>query len=190
MSKCYDMPFYLSTKMHTIVTHRKKVAVVSLSGWGRNRRDGRIKSETKHRQLPLYCRSLQGQVIGSPVYQMRSSLFHRLFGPPGAGIPSRRSSPRGCIEPKEPANRATEVDTSATGNPNVRSQPGRKGEGVPRVRHRLKRFCRRSASRGAPLPAALSAGFAGNSQRTLSHRFCSPQSVSNCARAISPRNPR
>jgi len=125
-----------------------------------------------------------------PVYQMRSSPFHRMFGPPDAGIPSRRSYPRGWIDPKEPANRTPEVDTSATGHPYVRSQPGRKGEGVPRVCHRLKRLSRRSAGRGAPLPAALSAGFAGNSQRTLSQRRCSSQSASHRARAIRPRHPR
>ena len=124
------------------------------------------------------------------VYQMRSSPFHRVFGPPGAGIPYRRSYPRGWIDPKEPANRTPEVDTSATGHPYVRSQPGRKGEGVPGVCHRLKRIRRRSAGRGAPLSAALSAGFAGDSQCTLGQRCCPSQSASNRARAICPRHPR
>ena len=131
-----------------------------------------------------------GKPSALPVYQMRSSPFHRMFGPPDAGIPSRRSYPRGWIDPKEPANRTPEVDTSATGHPYVRSQPGRKGEGVPRVRHRLKRFCRRSASRGAPLPAALSAGFAGNSQRTLSHRRRTSQSFPHGARPSGPDHTR
>ena len=176
--------------MHTIVTPRKKLAVVSLSRCGRNRNDGRIKSETWSRELPAVLLQSSGKVTGLPVYQVRSSLFHGLFGPPGAGIPSRRSYPRGWIDSKEPANRTPEVDTSATGHPYVRSQPGRKGEGVPGIRHRLKRLCRRSAGRGAPLPSALSAGFAGDPQCTLSQRSCSSQSVSKRPRAIGPRHPR
>src|SRR5436190_9420764 len=106
--KCYDMPFYLSTKMHTIVKPRKKVAVVSPSRLGRNLIYGRRKGETSDRQSPSIIPEFSGKPIALPVYQMRSSRFHRLFGPPDAGIPSRHSYPRGWIDPKEPANRAPE----------------------------------------------------------------------------------
>jgi len=137
-----------------------------------------------------YYGSFQGKIIALPAFQMCSSPFHGMFGPLGAGILSGRSYPRGWIESRQAANRTPEVDTSATGNPNVRPQPGRKGKGVPRVRHRLKYFCRRSPGRGASLSTALSAGFPRNSQRTPSQLRCSSQSISNRARPIGPRNPR
>jgi len=137
-----------------------------------------------------YYRSFRGMVMALPAFQMCSCPFHRMFGPLGAGIPCGRSYPRGWIEPRQAANRASKVDTSTTGNPNVRPQPGRKGKGVPRVRHRLKRFCGRSAGRSAPFSAALSAGFARNPKCTLSQRSCSSQSISNRACPIGPRNPR
>ena len=190
MPKCYDMPFCLSTKMHTIVTERKKLAVVSYSRWGTNPADARTKSEYCPGQLLLYHGSFHGKVPHLPVFHVKSSPSHTRFGPPGAGLRGVGSSPRGWIESTEAGNRTPQLDTSATGYPGVCPQPGRKGKRLPRVRHRVKCFCRRSAGRSASLSAALSAGFARNPQRALSYGGRSAQSFPHGAGTLGSHNPR
>ena len=113
-----------------------------------------------------------------------------MVGPLDAGLSGVRSYPRGWIETTKAGNRAPQVDTSAPGHPGVCTQPGRKGKRVPGVRYRPQYFCRRSAGCRAPLFAALGAGFARNTQRTLSHRRRSSQSFSHGARSIGPDHPR
>ena len=190
MPKCYDMPFCLSTKMHTIVTERKKLAVVSCSRRGTNPTDGRTKNEYCHGQLLLYHCSFHGKVPHLPVFHVKSSPSHTRFGPPGAGLRGVGLFPRGWIESTEAGNRTPQLDTSATGYPGVCPQPGRKGKRLPRVRHRPECFCRRSAGRRAPLLAALGAGFAGNPQRTVSHRRRTSQSFPHGARPSGPDHTR
>jgi hypothetical protein len=184
------MPFCLSTKMHTIVTERKKLAVVSYSRRGTNPTDGRTKNEYCHGQLLLYHCSFHGKAPHLPVFHVKSSPSHTRFGPPDAGLPGVGSFPRGWIESTEAGNRTPQLDTSATGYPGVCPQPGRKGKRLPRVCHRVERFCRWSAGRSASLSAALSAGFARNPQRALSYGRRFAQSFPHGAGTLGSHNPR
>lgn len=97
---------------------------------------------------------------------------------------------RVTLDSTQTRKRTSEVDSTALGDPRVCSQPGRKGQGIPRVCHRSQHQCRGSPGGGAPLLAQGSAGFVGNPQRA-SGRNCRPStSDSNASGARHPRKPR
>src|SRR5882762_4283829 len=79
------------------------------------------------------------------------------------------------------------MDSPAVGDPCLRAQQRRKGQGVPGVRHRAQRECRRSVGGGSAVLAEGGAGFARNSQCTPGHGGSPPQGSPDPAGASGAR---
>ncbi len=124
------------------------------------------------------------------VCSAKASKFETWFGPQGAIKNELSSLSRDSIEATKAGNGTPKVAPSATGNPHLCPQPRRGRKRAVGIRHSIEHFSRRNAGRGAPLLAAVSAGFAGNSQRTVSFGKFLPQGFSNLACPNGARNTR
>jgi hypothetical protein len=124
------------------------------------------------------------------VWRASASRFETWFGPQGAGKNELSSLSRDLVETTKAGNGTPQVAPSATSNSRLCPQPRRGRKRAVGIRYRLERFRRRNSGGRAPLLAAISAGFAGNPQCTLSLWKFLSQSFAHLARPRRAGKPR
>ena len=153
--------------------------------YSRTLRKGVKRANTRRspeRKTPAFVRPSTRQsllscgFVAKPV-QIRDSVW-----PPRCGKESVKSTLVGCVEATNTGNRKPEVATPAAGDPYFCPQPRRGRKRTVGIRHSLEHFCGRSLGCRAPLSAAVSACFTGDSQRSAGFRELLPQGLPHLAR--------